>query len=54
MKHPLLIDAGGRLSGACPDGVVPFWNEGPADRRRVIAGTEAKLVVPNQVPEMRL
>jgi hypothetical protein len=30
MKHPLLTDAGGRLSGAFPDGVVPFWNVGPA------------------------
>jgi hypothetical protein len=30
MKHPLLTDTGGCLSGALPDAVIPFWNVGPA------------------------
>jgi hypothetical protein len=47
MEHPLLTDAGGRLSGAFPNGVVPSWNVGPPR-------PEARLVVPIKFRTTRL
>jgi hypothetical protein len=46
------------LAGVCPahsrTASYLFGTWARHDRRRVIGGTEAKLVLPNQVPEMRL
>ena len=55
MEHPLLTDAGGRLSGTFPERRRTFLERGPAATvEQDIAGPEARLVVPIKFRTTRL